>query len=169
MIPARASRELNNGGAVRNREATTMDLQHTIFIRVRYVECDSMGYLHHSHYLPYFEMGRTELLRQLGVTYRDLEDRGFCFVVARITVNYKRPIRYDEEIELLTRIQRQTRARIDHAYEIYNRQSRLLLTTAESTIACVNQRGEPVAIPDDLSGPRMILHPSHNSPATLQP
>ncbi|MGC8624277.1 MAG: acyl-CoA thioesterase [Phycisphaerae bacterium] len=146
-----------------------MDLQHAIFIRVRYVECDPMGYLHHSHYLPYFEMGRTELLRQMGVTYRALEDRGFCFVVARIMVTYKRPIRYDEEIELITRIQRQTRARIDHAYEIYNRQSRLLLTTAESTLACVNRRGEPVAIPDDLAAPRAILRQVHNSPVALQP
>jgi acyl-CoA thioester hydrolase len=128
--------------------------QNTIFLRVRYVECDPMGYLHHSNYLPYFEMGRTELLRQMGVTYRDLEDRGFIFVVARITVNFKRPIRYDDELELVTRIQRQTRARIDHAYELYNRQSRLLLTTAESTIACVNRKGEPTAIPEDLVASR---------------
>ncbi len=131
-----------------------MDPQNTIFLRVRYVECDPMGYLHHSNYLPYFEMGRTELLRQMGVTYRDLEDRGFIFVVARITVNFKRPIRYDDELELVTRIQRQTRARIDHAYELYNRQSRLLLTTAESTIACVNRKGEPTAIPEDLVASR---------------
>lgn len=143
-----------------------MNLQNIIFIRVRYVECDPMGYLHHSNYLPYFEMGRTELLRQLGITYRDLEERGFIFVVARISVNFKRPIRYDDELELVTRIQRQTRARIDHVYEIYNRQSRLLLTTAESTIACVNRKGEPTAIPDDLATPREVLNQS--SPTALQ-
>ena len=131
-----------------------MNLQNIIFIRVRYVECDPMGYLHHSSYLPYFEMGRTELLRQSGITYRDLEDRGFIFVVARISVNFKRPIRYDDDLELVTRINRQTRARIDHVYELYNRQSRLLLTTAESTIACVNRKGEPTAIPEDLAIPR---------------
>jgi acyl-CoA thioester hydrolase len=143
-----------------------MNLQNIIFIRVRYVECDPMGYLHHSNYLPYFEMGRTELLRQLGITYRELEERGFIFVVARISVNFKRPIRYDDELELVTRIQRQTRARIDHVYEIYNRQSRLLLTTAESTIACVNRKGEPTAIPDDLATPREVLNQS--SPTALQ-
>ena len=143
-----------------------MNLQNIIFIRVRYVECDPMGYLHHSNYLPYFEMGRTELLRQLGITYRDLEERGFIFVVARISVNFKRPIRYDDELELVTRIQRQTRARIDHVYELYNRQSRLLLTTAESTIACVNRKGEPTAIPDDLATPREVLNQS--SPTALQ-
>lgn len=130
-----------------------MESQSTVLIRVRYVECDPMGYLHHSNYLPYFEMGRTELLRQRGLAYRDLEERGFFFVVARMAVQFKRPARYDDELELVTRIQRQTRARIDHVYELYNRQSRLLLTTAESTIACVNRKGEPIAIPDDLSGP----------------
>ncbi len=134
--------------------------QNTIFLRVRYVECDPMGYLHHSNYLPYFEMGRTELLRQMGVTYRDLEDRGFIFVVARISVNFKRPIRYDDQLELVTRIQRQTRARIDHVYELYNQQSRLLLTTAESTIACVNRKGEPTAIPDDLAALRNESDPA---------
>ncbi|MHB1769299.1 MAG: acyl-CoA thioesterase [Phycisphaerae bacterium] len=140
-----------------------MNLQNVIFIRVRYVECDPMGYLHHSNYLPYFEMGRTELLRQLGITYRDLEERGFIFVVARISVNFKRPIRYDDELELVTRIQRQTRARIDHVYELFNRQSRLLLTTAESTIACVNRKGEPTAIPDDLATPREVLNQSSHT------
>ncbi len=144
-----------------------MDLQNTILIRVRYVECDPMGYLHHSNYLPFFEMGRTELLRQLGVTYRDLEDRGFIFVVTRITVNFKRPIRYDDEIQLVTRIGRQTRARIDHSYEIFNQQSKLLMTTAESTIACVNTAsGEPTAIPEDLCGPRQFLMQSPDEPAT---
>ncbi len=131
-----------------------MDPVNRIFIRVRYVECDPMGYLHHSNYLPYFEMGRTELLRQMGVNYRNLEDRGFIFVVASISVNFKRPIRYDDQLELVTRIQRQTRARIDHVYELYNQQSRLLLTTAESTIACVNRKGEPTAIPEDLAALR---------------
>ena len=140
-----------------------MNLQNVIFIRVRYVECDPMGYLHHSNYLPYFEMGRTELLRQLGITYRDLEERGFIFVVARISVNFKRPIRYDDQLELVTRIQRQTRARIDHVYELFNRQSRLLLTTAESTIACVNRKGEPTAIPDDLATPREVLNQSSHT------
>ena len=64
--------------------------------RVRYVECDPMGFLHHSHYLPYFELGRTELLRKFGVSYRELEARDVLFVVTKVTVNFKRPARYDE-------------------------------------------------------------------------
>jgi acyl-CoA thioester hydrolase len=118
--------------------------------RVRYVECDPMGFLHHSNYLPFFEMGRTELLRSYGISYRELEERDVLFVVARIAVNFKRPARYDDELELVTRIVKQTHVRIDHAYELFNKATRELLSTGESTIACVNRRGEVQAIPDFL-------------------
>ena len=120
--------------------------------RVRYVECDPMGYLHHSHYLPFFEMGRTELLRHTGVSYRELEEKDVLFVVTNILVNFKRPARYDDELELTTRIVRQTHVRIDHAYELHNAATRELLCTAESTIACVNHTGEIQQIPDFLGG-----------------
>ena len=109
-----------------------------------------MGYLHHSNYLPFFEMGRTELLRQFGVTYRELEERDVLFVVTKVSVSFKRPARYDDEIELTTRIMRQTHVRIDHAYEIRHVQTRELLCTGESTIACINRKGEVQAIPDFL-------------------
>ena len=56
--------------------------------RVRYVECDPMGFLHHSKFLPFFEMGRTDLLRQFGITYRELEERDVLFVVTRVAVSY---------------------------------------------------------------------------------
>ncbi len=122
----------------------------SLAIRVRYVECDPMGYLHHSHYLPYFEMGRTELLRQSGANYRDLEEQGFFFVVAKIAVNFRKPARYDDSLELITRITRQTHVRIDHAYELYHQESRLLLATAETTIACVDREGKIIAILENL-------------------
>jgi acyl-CoA thioester hydrolase len=95
-------------------------------------------------------MGRTELLRALGISYRELEEKNILFVVTKILVNYKRPARYDDEIELLTKITRQTHVRIDHAYELYNTKTRELLATAESTIACVTRAGEIQPIPDFL-------------------
>ncbi len=121
--------------------------------RVRYVECDPMGYMHHSHFLPYFEMGRVELLRQTGISYRDLEARDVLFTVTKVSVNFKRPARYDDELELVTRIVRQTHVRIDHAYEMFNRATRELLCTAESTVACINRKGELQPIPDFLKQP----------------
>ena len=124
----------------------------TLYLRVRYVECDPMGFLHHSHYLPLFEMGRTEMLRQCGISYRELEARDVLFAVTKISVNFKRPARYDDELELRTKIVRQTHVRIDHAYEMYNRATRELLCTGESTIACINKRGEVQGIPEFLGG-----------------
>ncbi|HTV49066.1 MAG TPA: thioesterase family protein [Phycisphaerae bacterium] len=127
-----------------------MKTESSISIRVRYVECDAMGYLHHSNYLSFFEMGRTELLRLSGMSYRDLEEMGIFFVVTRIGVSYKKPARYDDQLELITRLVRKTQVRIDHVYELYNAENRLLLCTAESTIACVNRQGQITPIPEDL-------------------
>ena len=128
--------------------------QARLTFRVRYVECDPMGYMHHSHYFPMFEMGRTELLRQTGMSYRELEALDVLFTVAKIAVSFKRPARYDEELELVTRIARQTHVRIDHAYEMFNKTTGQLLCTAESTVACINRKGELQQIPEFLSGMR---------------
>lgn len=121
-----------------------------IVLRVRYVECDPMGYLHHSNYLPFLEMGRTELLREAGGDYRTLESEGFFFVVTKLAINFKRPARYDEELEIVTRINRRTHVRIDHEYEILHLQSRLLLSTASTTTACVDRNGVLIAIPETI-------------------
>lgn len=126
----------------------------TVSFRVRYVECDPMGFMHHSHYLPYLEMGRTELLRQSGIAYRDLEARDVLFAVTKVTISYKRPARYDDEIELWVRIVRQTHVRIDHAYELKKKGSSEVICTAETTIACINRAGEVIKIPDDLIPPQ---------------
>lgn len=125
-----------------------MPLQHTIAIRVRYPEVDAMGYLHHSRYLQYFEIGRVELLRSIGHAYADLERQGVFFVVAKVEVKYRAPARYDEELHLTTRIQRQTHVRIDHSYEL--RRGETLLAEGNTTIACVNREGELRPIPEFL-------------------
>ncbi len=120
-----------------------------IDIRVRYAECDPMGYLHHSRYFEYFEMGRTELLRQAGVRYRDLEERGILFVVAKTACKFRKPARYDDVLNLHVQIARQTRARIDHLYKLYR--DGVLLCEAETTLACVDRSGQVIAIPEDIT------------------
>jgi acyl-CoA thioester hydrolase len=127
-------------------------LEGRLVFRVRYVECDPMGFLHHSNYLPFFEMGRTELLRAYGVSYRELEERDVLFVVTKVAMSFKRPARYDDELELVTKIVKQTHVRIDHAYEIFNKGTGVLLCTGESTIACINRKGEVQGIPEFLGG-----------------
>ena len=126
-----------------------MAAQHTISIRVRYPEVDAMGYLHHSRFLQYFEIGRVELLRSLGYSYAELERRGIFFVVVKAEVRYKAPARYDEELHLTTRIQRQTHVRIDHSYEL--KRGDTLLAEATTTIACVDREGKIAQIPEFLA------------------
>jgi acyl-CoA thioester hydrolase len=120
-------------------------------IRVRYAECDPMGYLHHSKYFEYFEMGRTELLRAGGVRYRDLEERGVLFVVAKTACTFRRPARYDDVLRLQVRIVRQTRARIDHEYKLVR--EGVILCEATTTLACVDRTGRPIPIPEDIAPP----------------
>lgn len=117
-------------------------------LRVRYAETDAMGYLHHSNYLVYFEMGRTELLRLCGVSYREMEERGFFYVVAKIEVRYRVPARYDDEVTLYTWTEKLSPVRIDHRYRL--QRGAELLTDASSTLVCVSREGRPVAAPDDV-------------------
>src|SRR4051812_19813713 len=130
---------------------TPSPLEHAITLRVRYPECDPMGYLHHSIFLQYFEIGRVELLRSLGFSYADMERDGVFFVVVKVEVKYKAPARYDEELTLTTRVVRQTHVRIDHTYVL--RRGETLLAEATTTIACVGRDGELRQIPEFLTSP----------------
>ena len=107
-----------------------------------------MGYLHHSRYLQYFEIGRVELLRAQGFCYADLERQGTLFVVVKAEVRYRAPARYDEELTLITRLVRQTTVRFDHAYEL--RREQTLLAESTTTIACVDREGQLQQIPECL-------------------
>ena len=127
-----------------------MTPQHTIQLRVRYPECDPMGYLHHSIFLQYFEMGRVEMLRSMGHSYADFEREGVFFVVVKAEVKYKAPARYDDELTLVTRTARQTHVRIDHTYVL--RRGDTLLAEASTTIACVGRDGHLMPIPASLAG-----------------
>ena len=119
-----------------------------ITIRVRYAETDRMGLLHHANYLVYFEQGRTELLRSLGVAYKDLEDQGYLLVITRAEVRYRSPARYDDLLTLRTGVVRTTTVRIDHQYELLRDGVRIAEGT--TTLACVDRDGRPQALPDYL-------------------
>lgn len=121
-----------------------------IQIRVRYAETDRMGLLHHANYLVYFEQARTELLRDAGATYKDLEDKGFLLVLTRVEVRYKRPAQYDDILTVRTTVERVTFVRIDHKYEVLRGDE--LIAEGTSTLACVDRDGRPQALPDFLRG-----------------
>jgi acyl-CoA thioester hydrolase len=126
-----------------------------IEIRVRYAETDAMGYLHHAAYFVYFELGRTELLRLNGLRYRDMEERGLFYVVARIDCRYRAPARYDDLLRLETAVTRLSPVRADHAYRLF-RDGRLL-AEASSTLVLVDRNGLPTRLPEEwfevLTGP----------------
>jgi acyl-CoA thioester hydrolase len=119
-------------------------------IRVRYAETDAMGYLHHAQYFVYFEIGRTELLRQSGLNYADMERAGMYYVVARLECRFRAPARYDELLTLTTRVTKLSRVRVDHTYEL--RRGDALLNEASSTLILVGRDGRPMGLPDDLYG-----------------
>lgn len=131
-------------------QAISMIQRHTLTLRVRYSETDAMGFLHHSNYLSYFEVGRTELFRGQGGNYRRMEELGLFFVVAKIEVRYRRPARYDDLLTLHTEIARVTPAKLEHNYRLMRDEE--LLAEAHSVLACVNRAGELQRIPENLVG-----------------
>lgn len=121
---------------------------HEIPIRVRYAETDRMGLLHHATYAVYFEMGRTELLRARGHSYREIEDAGFFLVIVDLECKFRQPARYDDLLTLRTSVARVTHVKIVHEYKLFR--DGVLLTEGRTTLACVDREGKPQALPENL-------------------
>jgi acyl-CoA thioester hydrolase len=122
--------------------------QHDIQIRVRYQETDGQGRLHHANYFTYFEMGRTELLREAGLSYREFEAAGLMLVVSEITCQYLAPASYDDVLTLRTTTAAARGARVTHDYHLLRGEE--LLATGRSVVACINRDGRATRLPDFL-------------------
>jgi acyl-CoA thioester hydrolase len=122
--------------------------RHELPIRVRYVECDPMGVVHHSVYPVWFEMGRTEMLRACGGSYRAMEEAGAFLVVADLSIKFQIPARYDDELVLVTHLLEGGRARIRHGYRLERPSDQATIAVATTTIACVDSKGGLQAIPE---------------------
>lgn len=118
-------------------------------ITVRYAETDMMGIVYHGNYLPWFEVGRTTLLKECGFPYRDLEAQGYMLPVIEIGVKYQRPALYDDTLTIITRLKERPVLRIHLEYEV--RRGDELLVTGFTTHAFINQAGEPVRPPGALT------------------
>jgi acyl-CoA thioester hydrolase len=134
----------------RGQRGSSMNESHEMSIRVRYAETDRMGLLHHATYFVYFEMGRTELLRQRGFSYREIEDAGHYLVIVDIGCKFKRPAYYDDLLTLRTTVTRVTHVKIVHHYQILR--DRQLLAEGHSTLACVDREGRPQRLPEAVVG-----------------
>ncbi|WP_322550264.1 thioesterase family protein [Flavobacterium psychraquaticum] len=117
-------------------------------VRVRYSETDQMGVVYHGNYAQYFEMGRVEWLRNMGVSYKWMEENGVMLPVVSLSMNYKKPARYDDLLTVKTILKSQTSVKIEFDYEIYNEQKELL-TTGYSMLVFVDMKtGRPMLPPD---------------------
>lgn len=88
-------------------------------IRARYPECDRMGIVYHSNYIIWFDIARTEFLRSLGYSYKELEDEGVWLPVIEVGCKYKSPVKYDEEVEIEAYIEKLSRVKITFGYKVY--------------------------------------------------
>lgn len=124
---------------------------HQIQIRVRYSETDQMQVVYHGNYAQYFEIGRVEWLRNKGISYKWMEGNGIMLPVVSLTMNYRKPARYDELLTLKTILKNKTSVKIEFEYELYN-ESNELLTTGNSILVFVDMKtGRPVAPPEYIS------------------
>ena len=117
-------------------------------IRVRYSETDQMGVVYHGNYVPYFEIGRVEWLRNKGISYKSMEESGIALPIVSMTINYKKPARYDDLLTVKTRFKSYSGVKIEFDCEIWSQESELL-TTAHFILVFVDlKNGKPVLPPD---------------------
>lgn len=119
-------------------------------VRVRYSETDKMSYVYYGNYASYFEVGRVESLRNLGMSYRKMEESGIMLPVAEYKVKYFKPARYDDLLTIHTRIPSIPTVRIVFQYEIYN-EDKVKITEAETTLVFIDTAtGKPRKAPEEL-------------------
>jgi acyl-CoA thioester hydrolase len=114
-------------------------------ITVRYAETDMMGIVYHGNYLPWFEVGRTTLLKECGIVYRELEAQGYRLPVVEVGVKYFRPALYDDTVTVITQLRERPLLRIRLDYEV--RRGDELLVTGFTVHTFINPAGEPVRPP----------------------
>jgi acyl-CoA thioester hydrolase len=119
-------------------------------IRVRYAETDQMGVAYHGDYFAWFEVGRTDLLRARGLTYRELEQEGLRLPVIETHARFLRPAYYDDTLEIRTELQALSGARVAFGYEVHRAGTEGPLATASTSHAAVDLQGRPRRLPEEL-------------------
>jgi acyl-CoA thioester hydrolase len=118
--------------------------------RVRYAETDAMGFVYHTHYLVWCEVGRTSLLRELGTSYAELERQGVFLAVSQAEIRYHAPARYDDLIRVDTRLGGVRSRGVIFDYEVEDASTRRRLATARTHLVCLDAAGRPRLLPSDL-------------------
>ncbi len=116
-------------------------------IRVRYGETDQMGYVYYGNYAQFFEMGRVEWLRNIGTSYKTMEENGVMLPVVNLTVNYLKPAKYDDLLTLKTTLKKKPSVKIEFDFEIYNEANELLTTGYTSLVFIDMKKNKPTRCP----------------------
>jgi acyl-CoA thioester hydrolase len=118
-------------------------------LRVRYAETDKMGVVYHSNFVIWFEVGRVELLRQLGFEYSQMEQQDNCHIpVVDLRVRYKAPAQYDDEIVIRTELKNVRSTLLHFSYEVFREGDRTLLATGETMHIIVDDKFERRPLPE---------------------
>jgi len=123
-------------------------LEHDHPIRVRYQETDAQGHVHHTTFINYFEIGRVEMLRAAGFSYRELEEDGILLVVSEVNCQFFAPARYDDLLNLKTRVISSRGVRIRHEYEITRGDT--LIAQGSTVVASIGKDGKVKRLPNWL-------------------
>jgi len=127
--------------------------------RVIYGDTDQMGVVYYANYLRWFEKGRSELLRQIGLPYGSIEQQGFHFPVTEVSCRYAQPARYDDLVMIRTELDTLGRATLSFCYRIYRESDDALLVTGSTKHACIDHSGRVARIPTSW---QKFLSPSEN-------
>jgi acyl-CoA thioester hydrolase len=117
-------------------------------LRVRYGETDQMGFVYYGNYAQYYEVGRVEAMRSLGFSYKEMEESGILMPVINLTINYKKPALYDDEVRVVTTVKEMPKVRITFEYECYNQKNDLLNTGSVTLVFVDKTKNRPVIPPD---------------------
>ena len=116
-------------------------------VRVIYADTDAMGIVYHTNYIRWFEIGRTEFFRDLGILYADIEKAGYNLPLTQVYCHYLLPARYDDVVEVETEIVYLKRASIKFGYQIWSQNRQMLLAQGYTVHACTDDKGKIVRIP----------------------
>jgi acyl-CoA thioester hydrolase len=150
----------------KTNDLRTNDLKTNIWgetrLRVRYAETDKMGIVYHSNFVIWFEVGRVELLRQLGFQYSDMEQKDHCHIpVVDLRVRYKAPAQYDDEIVVRTVLKNVRSSLLHFSYEVFREGDRALLATGETMHIIVDDKFERQPLPEKYM--KAFSQPGQNS------
>tara|TARA_B110000285_G_scaffold172609_1_gene193337 strand:- start:527 stop:934 length:408 start_codon:yes stop_codon:yes gene_type:complete len=132
--------------------------KHSIQLRVRYGETDQMGYCYYGNYAQYFEVGRVETLRKLGMSYKELEDNGYMLPVSEMNVKYKAPALYDDNLMITTTIEETKGARIYFSYTIHNSKGELISEATTTLVFVSKETMRPTQPPSSFQSLIATLH-----------